>query len=210
MRPSSRIGARHPEGALMRRTLIVGLSVALLGAAAFGQSSGAERSLGDVARQQRADKKAAPKRVITNEDLPSSSTGVTVAPSSPADTAESAKNATSKSKEPKKPADVAHAEAPSKTPVDADYRAQIQKQRVEIAKLEKEVADLQHKQQVQSTNAYMDAGARLRDPKAWTDQRDKLDKDIATRQQKLQDARVKLDDLFEQARKLGISTASLE
>jgi Skp family chaperone for outer membrane proteins len=192
----------------MRRTLIIGFSVALLGAAAFGQSSRAEPSLGDVARQQRADKKAAPKRVITNEDLPSSSSGVTVAPS-PAGGAAPTRDLKD-SKDAKKPADVAHADAPSKTPVDADYRAQIQKQRVEIAKLEKEVADLQHKQQVQSTNAYMDAGARLRDPKAWTDQRDKLDKDIATRQQKLQDARVKLDDLFEQARKLGISTASLE
>jgi len=188
----------------MRRTLIVGFSVALLGAAAFGQSSSTERSLGDVARQQRADKKAAPKRVITNEDLPSSSTGVTVAPSPAGEavpTKDSKKPATSG-----KPEDA----AASKTPPDETYRTEIKKQRAEIANLEKELAELRHKQQVQSTNAYIDAGARLRDPKAWTEQREKLDKDIASRQQKIQDARAKLDDLLEQARKLGISTASLE
>jgi polyhydroxyalkanoate synthesis regulator phasin len=191
----------------MRRTLIVGFSVALLGAAAFPQSSSTERSLGDVARQQRADKKAAPKRVITNEDLPSSSTGVTVAPS-PAGSAVRAADA----KDAKKPAIDGKPGSPAayKTPSDETYRTEIKKQRAEIANLEKELAELQHKQQVQSTNAYIDAGARLRDPKAWTEQREKLDKDIASRQQKIQDTRAKLDDLLEQARKLGISTASLE
>jgi len=195
----------------MRNTLILGLSVALLGIVGFGQSQSAQTPLGDVARQQRADKTAAAKRVITNEDLPSSSTGVTVAPSSPTDSGATAKDTASKTKDTKKPAEATgDSTSSSNTPADTDYRAQIQKQRAEIAKLEKELSELQHKEQVQSTNAYMDAGARLRDPKAWSEQRAKLDKDIDSRQQKLQDARTKLEDLLEQARKLGISTASLE
>lgn len=190
----------------MRRILILGFSLALLATAALALSQAAQPSLGDVARQQRSEKKATPKHVITNEDLPSSSSGGVTVAASPTGGATPAKD----SKDAKKPAAAAHADGDAKTPADETYRTEIQKQRAEITRLENEVADLQHKQQVQSTNAYMDAGARLRDPKAWTAQRDKLDKDIAAGQEKLQDARTKLDDLLEQARKLGISTSSLE
>jgi len=76
--------------------------------------------------------------------------------------------------------------------------------------LEKEVAEIEHTQKVQSTNFYLDAGARLRDPKKWTELREKQDKEVAEKQQKLQEARAKLDQLLEQARKLGIPTDTLQ
>jgi DNA primase catalytic subunit len=201
----------------MRSILISALSIIALGGALVAQSSQTEQpSLGEVARQQRAAKKAAKAHVFTNEDLtaPKEDPELAASPTAadkPSTDKTSPDDKTAQPKDEKKVVGVKAAEAAlKKTPVDEEYRAKVQKQRSEIEKIERELADLQHTQQVQSTNSYMDAGSRLRDPQKWTEQRNKVDKDITEHEEQLHEARNKLDDLIEEARKLGVPESSLE
>jgi hypothetical protein len=197
----------------MRSVWLSTLSIALLAGPLVAQT--AQPSLGDLARAQRAAaernaNKNGGKHVYTNDDLTglrSSSDGVTVAPSpagaaKSADSKEADKSATASSKNEK-----SNVKA---VPAEETYRKDVQKQRAQIAQLEKDVDELQHKLKVQSTNYYFDAGSRLRDGKQWAEDREKMDKDIEAKQQKLAEARTKLDDLLEQARKLGIPSSALE
>jgi hypothetical protein len=201
----------------MRRILIAAVSTALLSVCVAAQTP--QPSLGDFARQQRQAKKAAPTKVYTNEDFSASKQPIADAPA-PDATSSSAtttgatadeKTASAAKAAPAKDSGAAAAD-PAKAAafVDKAYRASVQKERAEIARLEKEIAEADRKTKIQSTNYYTDAGSRLRDPKAWTDQRAKMDKEMADNQQKLQEARTRLDDLLEQARKLGIPASSLD
>ena len=189
----------------MRRALICLVSVLILAGWAIAQSSQQE-SLGDLARQQRQAKKQEPKKhVYTNEDLAGTKNdgGVTVAPG-PATPSDEKKDATpSKSQ-------TAGKKDSENLPPELTYRIAVKKQRAEVAGLERAVADTQHKIEVGSTSYYIDAGNRLRDPKKWTEQREKLDKELADQQDKLQQARTKLDDLMEQARKMGVPPSLLD
>jgi hypothetical protein len=192
---------------VMRRALIGVVSVLMLAGWTSAQNSQSE-SLGDLARQQRQARKHEPKEhVYTNEDLAKAKDdgGVTVTPG-PATATDEKKDATPATKN----QNAAKKSGAETLPPELTYRMAIKKQRAEVASLEKAVADTQHKIEVGSTSYYLDAGNRLRDPKKWTEEREKLDKELAAKQDKLQDARVKLDDLMEQARKMGVPASLLE
>lgn len=207
----------------MRNILITGLAVALLGGLMLAQSEIApEQSLGDAARARRGTQKSAPKRVFTNEDLAASrpaqdEVSETKPTSSATDKSDNkSSDSPAKSSDPKK--EVANKEVAKKdaaptensTALDEKYRGTIRKQRETIATLEQEISDNEHKVQVQSTNYYMDAGARFRDPKAWTEQREQMNKEITAKREKLAAARAELEKTLEEARKLGIPSSSLE
>lgn len=191
----------------MRRALICIVAVLMLAGWMSGQSSQSE-SLGDVARQQRqAKKQEAKQHVFTNEDLAAARQdgGVTVAPG-PTPASDAKKDATPAAKN----QSAAKKDGGDTVSPELTYRAAIKKQRAEVESLEKEVAATQHRIEVGSTSYYLDAGSRLRDPKKWTEQREKLDKELAAKQEKLQQAQAKLDDLVEQARKMGVPSSMLE
>lgn len=198
----------------MSKTFIIGLSMLLLGGLMLAQSEiTAEQSLGDIARTQRSNKKTNAKRIFTNEDLaarrPSSDAVSETKPAAPSDK-KSAETGTMSADTKKEAANKDAAPSENSTAVEEKYRNSVRKQRETIAALEKEIADNEHKVQVQSTNYYMDAGARYRDPKAWTEQREKMNKEIDTKREKLAEARGALDRLHEEARKLGIPSGRLE
>jgi hypothetical protein len=165
------------------------------------------QSLGDAARAARTEKPATPQtKVFTNDNLPTGG-AISVlgsAPAAPASTTsggQSAKAATAK------PA-VSDAEAKQK---ETDkIKTEIEAQKGEISRLERELDISTREWKLRQAAYYADAGNQLRDPAAWAAQERKYNDETAQKKQALDDARQKLDDLQEQARKTGMSSSAAE
>ena len=69
---------------------------------------------------------------------------------------------------------------------------------------------LQREYRLRAAAFYSDAGNRLRDSKDWDTQDAQYKQQIADKQKSVDDARQKLEDLQEQARKAGVPTTSRE
>jgi hypothetical protein len=187
--------------------LLAGIAIV----SAFAISAQAQ-SLGDQARNLRTEKPETPQsKVFTNDNLPTSG-GITVvgapapaASAAPASTASStATKATATSTAGTAPA----AEDPSKT---ADkIKGDVEKQKAEISRLERELDVSTREWKLRQASYYGDAGNQLRDPKAWAEQERKYNDETSQKQQALSDAKQKLDDLQEQARKAGLSSSAVE
>lgn len=159
------------------------------------------QSLGDVARENRAAKRKQAARVITNDDVASSAPA-----EQPAAVAPTNAPTTQQQRRDKITTDLVRETEKQY----GEYRKRANDLKVEIAKLQGEAAQVERNRLVQATNFYMDAGQRLRDPKAWTEQRQKLDEDVAKKNKELEAAKQKLEDLREEARKLGIPASVVE
>ena len=172
-----------------------GLAVAslmLVSGMALGQD------LAAVARQQRQQKKTSNEKVWTNDDFVDR--GTPPAEAAPAADAQAGDMAASD-----KTADAAKKDAPTdKAKAAAALQKKIDAQKAEIQMLTREadIADREFKLQV--ANYYADAGNSLRDGKKWAEQRDAKEKEINDKKQALANAKAKLDDLLEQARKADI------
>ena len=86
----------------------------------------------------------------------------------------------------------------------------VQRQKDEIARLQRELDISTREWKLRQAAYYADAGNQLRDPKAWADQERKYNDETSQKQQALADAKQKLDDLQEQARKAGLSSSAVE
>ncbi len=169
-------------------------AVALVVVTATGWAQ--DRSLGDVARQQRTAKKQA-KRVITNDD---------VAPAGPAANAGAAPQSQNSTKANGEGKDGAEVYAKKQQ----DFRGRYAAQKQQLEKLQSEVAALERERQQRVAGYYGDAGNRLRDEKSWGDKQRKLERDIADKQQQVDKAKQALDDIKEQARRAGVPERILE
>ena len=174
---------------------------------AFAASALAQ-SLGEQAREVRANKPEAPQtKVFTNDNLPTGG-GITIvgqpAPApAPSATATSAKATAGSGGGAATPA-----EDPSKA---ADkIKEDVQKQKDEIARLERELDISTREWKLRQAAYYADAGNQLRDPAAWAQQERKYNDETAQKKQALNDAKQKLDDLQQQARKAGLSSSAVE
>lgn len=167
------------------------------------------QSLGEQAREARANKpEASQAKVYTNDNMPTSG-GITVIGATPAAVSttsatttadKTAGSATSASATPK--------EDPSKA---ADkIKEDVQKQKEEISRLERELDVSTREWKLQQAAFYADAGNQLRDPAAWAERERKYNDETKQKQQALADARQKLDDLQEQARKAGLPSSAAE
>jgi len=175
--------------------------ILLLPLFAFGQAQVPTEPLGDVARRHRAAKKTRPTRVITTDDVSQKkSDDVAVSTGSVSQQEPAIQNRDTRSGD-------AASELEKQTKA---YRKQVADQIARVNELERELAVAQREVAVQATSYYMDAGGRLRDPKAWTERREALDKQVAEKQQQVNEARQKLDDLRDEARKMGIAASALE
>lgn len=176
----------------MKRTLFVcTLAVMFVSSLAFGQD------LAEAARQARAMKKNAPAtKVWTNEDIRSVPEPAPAAADAKAAPADAKAEAADAKKEPS---------ADDKKKLTADYQAQANdlKKQISMLSQEADLADREFKLQV--ANYYADAGNSLRDPKKWSDERDAKQKEINDKKQAVADAKTKLDDLIEKARKDGVN-----
>ena len=173
----------------------------------FLQTAIAQESLGDAARRARMQKPApAPgARVYDNETIPSRG-GISSASvsgmSTPANTAETSAAAGEKNATNAKPAEATTSEEDNKKAAD-EWKSKIDDQKNEISRLERELNVLQREAQIKAAVFYADAGTQLRDSKKYADEVRQNQADTQSKQQALADAKQKLGDLEDQARKAG-------
>ena len=198
-------------------------------AAGQGQaSSSSGSSLGDYARQIRKDPgptaKAKPK-VFDNDNLPREDKLSIVGEPSAAtpDNAGQAKPAESEANTPAgegKPAtetkaddkgkDKAGADAAAKQAAWKQWQGKLAAQRDQIELLQRELDVMQREYQVRAAAFYADAGNRLRNSAAWDKTDAQYKQQIADKTKALEDAKQKLDDMQEEARKAGVPASMME
>jgi hypothetical protein len=162
------------------------------------------QSLADAAREQRANKpETSQAKVYTNDNLPTGG-GITVigapAPAAPATPAK-ASSAT--------PAAAATSAADSQKAADK-LKADVQAQKDEISRLERELDVATREWKLQQATYYADAGNQLRDPAAFAARERKYNDETKQKQQALTDAKQKLEDIQDQARKSGLPSSASE
>jgi hypothetical protein len=223
----------------MKRMAKNGMGIVLLlglaGMPAVAQnqsSSSAGQSLGDYARQIRKepDAKAKPK-VFDNDNLPKndklSIVGAPAAP--PSEQSDEAKAEQSKPEEStadgtkaggqaKPAADKAAAQGATKAPDDEaakqaaikQWSDKLNAQKQQIDLLGRELDVVQREYQIRAAAMYADAGNRLRNQTDWDKQDAQYKQQIADKQKSLEDAKQKLADLQEEARRAGMPNSVLE
>ncbi len=177
----------------MKRTLCLILGMAVIATVAMAQS------LGDVARKQRQEKKPPAARVYTNDDLPTNAP-INVGSSPAAEKSDS--KVAEKTATPGSPEEIAK--------LSASWRAKLDEQKKAIAMLERELDVTQREYRQRVAEFYWDAGTRLRDDRKWADNERKYQADLADKQKQVADARQKLDDMREEARKAGVPSSATE
>ena len=216
----------------MKTIKIYGIGVALLlGVAVIpchaqnqtqsNTQSSSNPSLGDYARQVRKDPEAKSKpKVFDNDNLPhEDKLSVVGKPSEPSDnvppTAQESQAAAvpgSQSKSPSgnasganPPADESTKQAASKQWAD---RLETQQQQIDL--LQRELDVLQREYQIRAAAMYGDAGNRLRNSTDWDKQDAQYKQQIADKQKALDDAKQRLGDMQEEARKAGVPSSVRE
>ena len=182
---------------LPRFAVIVSLGFTLSTAAV------AQQSLGEAARELRKNKPPEPTtKVITNDDLGPS---VPLTPTKDSDKADSAKKSDSGNSDKKKEASSADDQAK----LDKEWEDKIAAQKDQIALLERELDVLQRETKLRASNYYADAGTRLRNEQKYVEQDRKSRDEIAAKQKAIEDAKSKLEQLREEARKAGASPGAI-
>jgi hypothetical protein len=170
-------------------------------------------SLADYAKKARKDKPKATPKVYDNDNLPKDDK-LSVVGAQPVNPDPSSTAA---------PADAANAPADAKAPDTKaaddevkrqaqwkDWQTRLTAQKDQIDLLTRETDVLQREYQVRAAAFYADAGNRLRNSAAWDKQDAQYKEQIAAKQKALDDARQKLEDLQEDARKAGVPAAMRE
>jgi hypothetical protein len=218
--------------------LFLGLAGVLAGAQNQSQGSSSGSSLGDYARQIRKDPgvKTTPK-VFDNDNLPKvdklSIVGQKPAPpaensteskaaqtnttapaegetkatteSKPGEAKTGAEEKTSSTAAAKAPADEATRQAAAK-----QWADKITAQKSQIDLLARELDVLQREYQIRAAAMYADAGNRMRNSADWDKQDAQYKQQIADKQKAVEEAKQKLDDLQEEARKAGAPASVIE
>lgn len=212
--------------------IVLLLGLAGIPAGAQNQStSSTGQALGDYARQIRKepDAKAKPK-VFDNDNLPKtdklSIVGTPAAP--PSDKPEEAKAEESKPEESaegtkagseaKPAAEKTAGEGATKAPDDEAARQaaikqwtdKLTAQKQQIDLLSRELDVVQREYQIRAAAMYADAGNRLRNQADWDKQDTQYKQSIADKQKSLEEAKQKLADLQDEARRAGMPNSVLE
>jgi hypothetical protein len=166
-----------------------------------------QSSLGDYARKVHKDPTAKAKpKVFDNDNLPTDDKLSVVGQATSADS-----NST--------PAATSDGKAKLGSPEDADAKKQAewkgwqdkiagQKNSIDLASRELDV--LQKEYQLRAAAMYADVGNRLRNSTAWDKEDADYKQKIADKQKSVDDAKQKLDDMVEEARKAGVPAAMRE
>jgi hypothetical protein len=149
-------------------------------------------SLGDMARQQRANAHPKAKRVVTNDDIAPSEAALSQSSSdktadASADDKEKKASAEDKEKERTKP-----------------YIEAVDAQKKRIAEAQKKIQDLNTERRQRASAQYSDMGVLLRDPQKWNNDEKAVQDELAQKQKDIDDANAKLEEARENARKNGV------
>ena len=218
----------------MNRIAYIGLgltfSAAMLVSAASAQTSApavppGQSSLGDYARKVRKDPEAAKAKpkVFDNDNLPKTDKLSVVGQPAPV-VASDAVPADAKAAEGKPAAADAKAAADGKTAAAAkpeddlaqrqaawkEWQGKLADQKGQIDLAARELDVLQREYQLRAAAEYADAGNRLRNSAQWDKQEADYKQKIADKQKALDDAKQKLTDMQEEARRAGVPSSMIE
>ena len=196
----------------MKRNSLITLALAFTAISpyslALGQSSSPpadQSSLGDYARKVRKSASTTPKaqpKVYDNDNIPSDDKLSVVGPKPADGTAAPAEN---NAAEAKPQDDQAKKQAEWK-----EWQKKIATQKDQIELVSRELDVLQREYQLRAAALYADAGNRLRNQAQWDKQDADYKQKIADKQKALDDAKQKLTDMQEEARKAGVPSSMTE
>jgi len=201
---------------------VTGLSCRMQGQT--GSSAPAGQSLGDYARQVRKepDSKSKPK-VFDNDNLPKndklSIVGNATTPASEPAAEEKAAEPTNaamaggneaKAQSTNPPTDTSKMDTAAKEAAWKQWGDRIAEQQKQIDLLQRELDVLQREYQVRAAAMYGDVGNRLRNSAEWDKQDTQYKQQIADKQKALEDAKARLEETQEQARKAGVPSSIRE
>src|SRR5579872_5817912 len=207
----------------IRLGIALALSTVLLSLAAGAQSSSQapeQSSLGAYARKVHKDSDTAkPKpKVFDNDNLPkddklsivgqppaTSTADATATDASKA--AASAATADAKTAAPAKPADDEQAK---KQAVWKSWQEKLSGQKEQIDLVSRELDVTQREYQLRAAAIYADTGNRLRNQAQWDKQDAEYKQKIADKEKALEDAKQKLTDMQEDARKAGVPASMID
>jgi hypothetical protein len=192
----------------MKRITVIGfafaLSTALLATTAVAQTTAPaqDQALGDYARKIRKDPgivKARPK-VFDNDNLPADDKLSVVGQPNTANTASDKDAAGAKAD-----ADQARKQAEWKA-----WQDKLTTQKDQIGLASRELDVLQREYELRAAAMYADAGNRMRNSAEWDKQDADYKQKIADKQKAVDDAKQKLTDMQEGARKDGVPSSMIE
>jgi hypothetical protein len=192
--------------------LTVLLATLLSCALAWGQ-----QSLADAARTAKGEKKPATKKVYTNEDFEGSALVTPAVEKAPADSGEVA--TVKPAKEETADAKAAPRNTVAKTdnkpaPMTAanveSWNNKIDSQKKAVADIDRELNLMEREHQVKVATYYADAGNQLRDSKKWFEDEKKYEDEHTAKQKDVANAKQKLTDLQEEARKAGVPASAVD
>jgi hypothetical protein len=181
------------------------------------QSSASDSSLGDYARQIRKSPAPAKPKVFDNDNLPRndklSVVGTPAEGTAAAGEAQAQTETKTTGEEKTSAAGAANApeqEDGAKQAMWKQWGDKIAAQKEQIDLLARELDVLQREYKVRAAAMYGDVGSRLRNSGDWDKQDAQYKQQIADKQKALDDAKQKLDDMVEDARKAGVPASIRE
>jgi hypothetical protein len=175
-----------------------------------------EPSLGAFARSVKKDKKQEAAKTFDNDNLPREDKLSVVGPSSDStDSANAASDQQAASTDAAS-SDKAKRTTPAVTPGESQeqrqqvydqWKEKIASQQSEIDLLSRELDVQQREYKLRAAEFYGDAGERMRNQAGWDKEDAKYKDDIADKQKALDEARQRLSDMQEDARKAGVPTS---
>jgi hypothetical protein len=185
------------------------------------QSSSSQSSLGDYARQIKKTGPAAKPKVFDNDNLPTDDK-LSIVGSAPADNSNNnakaetsasssgAGNGETKAGETKPASGLSpEGEQAAKEALWKQWGDKVTAQKGQVDLLGRELDVLQREYQLRAAAMYGDAGNRLRNQADWDKQDAQYKQQIADKQKALDDAKQKLEDMQEEARKAGVPSSFL-
>ena len=185
------------------------------------KASPAGQSLGDYARQVRKEPDAKPKKkVFDNDNLPKEdklsvvgnapAPGAEAAAPTESKPAETANSAPAKAEAGAPPADTSKMDQTQKEAAWKQWGDRLKAQQETIDLLTRELDVVQREYQIRAAAMYGDVGNRLRNSADWDKQDAQYKQQIGDKQKALDDAKQKLEDLREEARKAGVPSSVRE
>ena len=173
------------------------------------------QSLGDYARAQRKDKKAAQAKQFDNDNLPMDDKLSVVggAASTSSDTAQTAANsgADSDKKAGANPPSIQPGEsAEDRQKAYDSWKDKLAAQKDKTELLSRELDVEQREYQLRAAAMYADAGNRLRNSGEWDKEDADYKKKIAEKKKAVDEAKQQMDDMQEEARKAGVPSSVRE
>jgi len=170
----------------------------------FTAATTAQQSVADAARKARAQSHPGTATVrLDGDSMPRLATSSSTEPEKAKD---SGQPSDTKSADAKTASTDQGKDKPAKSKSE-EWIKKIEDQKKEIATLQRELDILQREQRLRAAAFYGDAGTQLRDQAKFAEDSRKEQADIDAKKQALNEARQKLEDLQEAARKAGVSTS---